>query len=155
MRQLLLCVGKLGGGAYGELFQHYIKQIRGTLEVIEISDAPPSSSAAARKAKEAEALLAKLPPQSYLIALDARGKHFTSEAFSDLLAEQAVRGTKQLTYMIGGQDGLDETIIKRAQCTLALGSMIWPHKLARVMLAEQIFRAQCIRSGHPYHAGHA
>lgn len=155
MQRMVIAVGKLGSGHEAALFQHYAKQIRGGVVVHEIADAPASLPTHARKSKEAEALRKKVPEGATVVALDARGKTMTSEAFSALIAAQQSAGKKALCFIIGGQDGLDESLVKQADYVMAFGAMIWPHKLARVMLAEQLFRAQCIAANHPYHGGHA
>ena len=154
MQRMIIAVGKMGKGAASDLLAHYVKQVRPSVIVHEVADAPTSLPAALRKAKEAEAILKKLPASACMVALDAHGKPLTSEAFSDFIAAQERSGKKALCFVIGGQDGLDASVIARADMVLAFGPMIWPHKLARVMLAEQMFRAQCIASGHPYHGGH-
>lgn len=154
MFHVILAVGRIKQGPEAELFAHYAKQIKPKLTLHELADAPTSLPSAARRAKEAEVIIKQIPAGSYVIALDARGKAVSSEQLAALIGKQELAGKKQLCWLIGGQDGLDETLVKRADASIAFGAMIWPHKLARIMLAEQLFRSQCIAGNHPYHSGH-
>ena len=88
-----------------------------------------------------------------MVALDGRGKTLTSEEFATRLARWRDDGIADLVFVIGGADGLDRRLIERAAFVLSLGAMTWPHLLVRVLLAEQIYRAQSILLGHPYHRG--
>ncbi len=84
------------------------------------------------------------------MALDLGAPAPSSEALAAALARWTDAG-RRLCFLIGGADGLDRSVIARADDVLSLGPMTWPHMLVRVMLAEQLFRAQAINSGHPYH----
>ncbi len=103
------------------------------------------------KAREAELLLAALPEGARVVTLDAAGKALTSPQLADLIARWRDDGTRDLAFVIGGAEGLDEGLRRRADLTLSLGRMTWPHLLVRAMLAEQLYRAQQILAGHPYH----
>jgi len=94
-----------------------------------------------------------LPKGATAVALDAGGKQFSSEAFAARLAAWRESGAAELAFLIGGADGIAETVLTRADFILSLGAMTWPHLLARVMLLEQLYRAQQIIAGHPYHRG--
>jgi 23S rRNA (pseudouridine1915-N3)-methyltransferase len=107
--------------------------------------------AAALKAREAELILAALPARSRLVALDARGQMWSSQAFADRLARWRELGPPELAFAIGGAEGLDADVLDRAAATMSLGPMTWPHFLVRGMLLEQLYRAQQILAGHPYH----
>ena len=96
-------------------------------------------------------LRATLPKQAVLVALDARGQSLTSEAFAARLAKWRDGSAGDLAFVIGGADGLEPALVKRADLVLSLGAMTWPHMLARAMLAEQLYRAATILQGHPYH----
>ena len=102
---------------------------------------------------EGELLLRAVPDGARVVALDAAGKTLTSAAFAKHLGAWRDAGVKDVAFLIGGADGLDGAVTGAADLVLSLGAMTWPHLLARAMLAEQIFRAQCILSGHPYHRG--
>ena len=88
---------------------------------------------------------------AYLIACDERGKSLGSRAFSEAIARLRDHGTRRLVLMIGGADGLDPALVAEARETIAFGAQTWPHALARVMLAEQIYRAVTLLAGSPYH----
>ena len=107
----------------------------------------------ARRAAEAELLLDLIPKGATVVALDARGKTLSSEDFAKRIARWRDESVSHLVFVIGGADGLDPAVIKRANFVLSLGAMTWPHLLVRAMLAEQIYRAQSILLGHPYHRG--
>lgn len=144
----LLAIGRLGNGPKSELFATYARRLRPALKVTEIADA--SGAPAEIRRREEEALLAAAPSGGFLIALDLGGVSLTSEAFAARLAAWLAEG-QQPVFVIGGAEGLPAAVLERAGFVLSLGVMTWPHKLARVMLAEQLYRAQAIASGHPYH----
>lgn len=154
MRHTILAVGRLKKGAETELITHYTKQMRGTLTITELVDAPSKLPAATRKAQEAKALMQHIAKTAHVIALDARGQQATSPTLAQHVETARNQGKSQCYWIIGGQDGLDDSILSRANFTLAFGGVTWPHKLARIMLAEQIYRAESILAGHPYHLGH-
>lgn len=110
-----------------------------------------ADSAELRKREEAERLGAALAQGSVLILLDERGEHLSSEAFSDRLGRLRDSGHRQTTFALGGADGHHPDLTAHALHSLAFGRMTWPHQLARIMLAEQLYRASTILSGHPYH----
>jgi 23S rRNA (pseudouridine1915-N3)-methyltransferase len=103
------------------------------------------------KQREAALILAALPADARLVALDERGAAWTSRQFADRLAGWRDGGAGALAFAIGGADGLGQAVIERADAVLSLGPMTWPHLLARSLLLEQLYRAQQILAGHPYH----
>jgi 23S rRNA (pseudouridine1915-N3)-methyltransferase len=110
-----------------------------------------------RKARDAASQSARLieaiPPGAHAIALDQRGEAIYSEAFAALMARLRDGGTATTVFLIGGAGGHDARLRARADRLLSLGPMVWPHMLARVMLAEQLYRATSILAGSPYHRG--
>ena len=104
-----------------------------------------------RQAEEAKALWSVVPDGSPVLVLDERGEALSSAEFARLLAAEARKGGKQLTLMIGGPDGHAAETRGKAVKTLSFGPMTWPHRLVRVMLLEQIYRAVTILVNHPYH----
>ena len=104
-----------------------------------------------RKLEEAQALRALVPPGAKLVALDERGKSLTSPAFAADLAKARDAASSAYVLVIGGPDGLDESLRQAAAVTLNFGSLTWPHQLVRVLAAEQLYRATTILAGHPYH----
>jgi len=107
--------------------------------------------AAALQAREAALILAALPHRARLIALDQRGAMWPSRGLAERLAAWRDQGVAELAFAIGGADGLGVEVLDRAETTLSLGPMTWPHLLARSLLLEQLYRAQQILAGHPYH----
>lgn len=94
----------------------------------------------------------RTPPTAVL--LDSRGRQMTSEAFASWIGERRDQGARQLVFAIGPADGWSEAASRRAQLLLSLGSLTMAHALARLVLAEQLYRACTILAGHPYHTGH-
>lgn len=127
----------------------YASRIR-QFEMIEVEERRKLPSAE-RKQREGERLLSALPPAARVVALDEGGINIGSEAFAERLREWRDSGTGTAVFVIGGPDGLDSAVLDRADLRLALGRMTWPHMMVRGMLAEQIYRAQQILAGHPYH----
>lgn len=145
----LLAIGKGAGKTPEmELFARYAKRIRPTLTLLELSDG--QGSPAEIKRRESDAILAALKPDEFVIALDMDGAMPDSPGLAALLATWLDRSRK-LAFVIGGAEGLDAPVIARAGAKLSLGRLTWPHMLVRPLLAEQIYRAQAILAGHPYH----
>jgi len=116
--------------------------------VTEIAEARGSPVEIRRR--EAAALLAALPAGALAVALDLGGEAADTEAFAVRL-ERWLESGRPVFFLIGGAEGLDRPVLERADAVLSLGRLTWPHKLARAMLAEQIYRARSIAAGHPYH----
>lgn len=114
-----------------------------------------AASPEARMEAEAAKLTARLPSPAHRIALDEQGRTLSSEAFAKHLARLRDRGSRDLVFLIGGPDGLAPALRQDAEERLAFGPQTWPHLLVRAMLAEQIYRAFAILSGHPYHRSRA
>ena len=104
-----------------------------------------------RKTREAELILAALPAGARLVALDQRGAEWSSRELADRLRTWRDSGIGAIAFAIGGAEGLGPAVIERADAVLSLGMMTWPHLLVRCMLLEQLYRAQQILAGHPYH----
>lgn len=117
--------------------------------------APPKNASslgeADLKKKEGEAILKLLETQDYLIALDERGKPFTSPQLASFIQDRANDSTKQLVFLIGGAYGLDTAVLKRANFTWSLSNLTFPHQLVRLILAEQVYRACSILRNEKYH----
>ena len=150
MRLTLIAVGRARRGPEHDLFQHYQKRLKPPLDRVEVEEKRPLAGAELM-AREADLLLARLPDGAHAIALDERGKAMASRDFADMLGALADQGTRDLCFLIGGADGLDERVRARAQRIVSFGPQTWPHMLVRAMLAEQVYRAQSILVGHPYH----
>jgi len=153
MRLHVVAVGRFGGGRHASertLFEHFARRITSDLTLKEVEEKRPLA-AAQRRRREGELLLAAVPLGAVVVALDAGGRALSSAAFAERLARWRDSGISDVAFLVGGADGLDEAVTGAAELVLSLGPMTWPHLLVRGMLAEQIYRAQCISSGHPYH----
>ncbi|MGQ3674508.1 23S rRNA (pseudouridine(1915)-N(3))-methyltransferase RlmH [Xanthobacter sp. TB0139] len=158
MRILLACVGRLKAGAERDLVARYLERARasgralgfGDVQMLEIAESS-ARRAEDRMAEEGAALLAACPPGTFLVALDPRGRNLPSEELSARMARERDDGRPAICLVIGGADGLSDAVRSKASLLLAFGAATFPHQLVRVMLAEQIYRAMTILSGHPYH----
>jgi 23S rRNA (pseudouridine1915-N3)-methyltransferase len=150
MRLHIIAVGRLRGGPHEALARHYAERIAWPLVMREIEEKRPLPTSELCE-REAALLLAAAPPRATLVALDERGEGLTSAAFAERLRRWRDGGVADLAFLLGGADGLADRALEKAQLRLSLGAMTWPHLLARGMLLEQIYRAQQILAGHPYH----
>jgi len=154
MRVTLAAVGRAKAGPARDLYDGYAARLRrgpiGPLSLKEI-DIRETLPAAERRRREAGLLRAAAPAGARLIALDERGRSLNSAEFAALLGRWRDAGAAEIACLIGGAEGLDEAIRREAALVLSLGPMTWPHLLARALLAEQLFRANSILTGHPYH----
>lgn len=158
MRLLIAAIGKLKQGPERDLFAHYLGRAEAAgrklhlapLTAIEVAESK-AATASARKDAEAQALLAKIPPTHLPVCLDPDGEALSSEAFARLLAKFRDEGAEGVAFIIGGADGLGGDALAKAAKRVSLGPMTLPHGLARIVLAEQIYRAATILAGHPYH----
>lgn len=150
MRLIVAAVGRAGDDPTRQLFESYTRRLPWPLELREVR---LGGAGAAGRAREAAALLKGLPSGAHVVALDSGGKALGSEAFAKRLARVRDEGTAVIAFLIGGPEGHGDAALARADLVLSLGPMTWPHLLARAMLAEQLWRAASILSGHPYHRG--
>jgi 23S rRNA (pseudouridine1915-N3)-methyltransferase len=133
--------------------EEYLTRLRRSLAVAltEIEPASRRSYDASQSiAREGERLLAALLPADHVIALDERGRELTTRELAAWLGGRMQQG-EDLAFLIGGPDGLAPEVLARSNYTLALSRLTLPHALARVLLAEQLYRAHCILGNHPYH----
>ena len=150
----MIAVGRQKGGPEATLVADYLSRFDavgrgmglGPAALFEVEDKKRRGAAA-----EGALLLAAAADGACLIALDERGKTMDSRAFAALLADQRDQGRRDMAFLIGGADGHNDELRARADRLLSFGPMVWPHMLARVMLAEQLYRAASILAGAPYH----
>lgn len=147
---LILAIGKIKKGSIQDLCHHYTKQYQGSLACHEI-EIKTFSNDQDKKTKESQAILENLNTQDVLILLDEHGKNTSTKSLSATIIRYQENGLKRLVFAIGGADGHDLSLKNRANHTISFGSATWPHMLVRVMLYEQLYRAQKIQHGHPYH----
>ncbi len=130
--------GKIGRSPEADLVERYAKRLSGGLKITELPDQGGKMPAE--------------PSYSWrTVLLDERGKQLTSLEFSEKLQVWQDEGVREVRFMIGAADGFDEADRGKADMLLSFGRCTWPHMIARAMLAEQIYRATTIQSGHPYH----
>lgn len=132
--------------------QGYAERVRrhAELDLVELPTAKGALPPADARRREGEALLAKLKPESWLVALDERGTLLDSLELARLVATARDAG-RELVFAIGGDEGLDSPVRERAWKVLALSRMTLPHRLARLVLMEQLYRAFSLLRGEPYH----
>lgn len=111
----------------------------------------PEGKTSAQTATTQLAALAELPQSSFVVALDERGALLTSPEWAAQLAKVAGQGLKTLAFLIGGADGLSDEVKNQCQAIWAFGKITFPHQLVRGLLAEQLYRAHTLNTGHPYH----
>ena len=159
MSVTILCVGKMKEKPYRQMADEYLKRLSryGKYEEIEIPDLPEPGSGTSEaleeqlKAKEGEAILAKIRPGDRVIAMTIGGKKRSSEELAKHLAELKTGGVSHVVFVIGGSLGLGKNVLARADEELSMSDMTFPHQLARVMLLEQLYRAEKINAGERYH----
>ena len=159
MSSVILCVGKMKEKPYRQMADEYLKRLSryGKYEETEIADLPEPASGTSEaleeqlKTKEGEALLAKIRPGDRVIALTIGGKRRSSEELAKHLEELKTGGVSRLAFVIGGSLGLGGNVLARADEEMSMSPMTFPHQLARVMLLEQLYRAEKIGAGERYH----
>jgi 23S rRNA (pseudouridine1915-N3)-methyltransferase len=141
---VIVAVGKVKERGLRDVIDDYVKRVSRhfPIEEVEVKDAPPTALASA--------LEKKLPAGAHVVALDARGQAMSSEAFARWLDRRTREGKGNVVFLIGGADGLPPETLARAAETVSLSTMTFPHRLARVILAEQLYRAVTILRGEPY-----
>jgi 23S rRNA (pseudouridine1915-N3)-methyltransferase len=151
MKVLIAAIGKdkQSSPTY-KLFEEYIKRLSWNIELKEVENKKPLPSDL-QKEKEAALLLDCVPKLSKIIALDENGKNITSKEFAKHISKWQGDGCSHISFLIGGASGHGKDVLDKADFKLSFGKLTWPHMMVRAMLAEQIYRADTIISGHPYH----
>jgi len=150
LRIAVCAVDRARAGPARALYESYAERLRWPLELKEVAEkkaAPPAQ----RRAQEGALLLRAIPADAAVTALDERGEMLTSAALAARIGRWRDDGRPAAAFLIGGADGLDDSVRARADLVLSLGRLTWPHLLVRGMLLEQIYRCQQILAGHPYH----
>ena len=158
MKLIVAAIGRQKAGPETELvlrYQDRAKKAGRSLgltgpDIVEFTESRARSTAE-RKNQEAEQLLKALPAGCIIVALDEHGKNLPSEDFAKLIDKQRNAASPAIAFVLGGPDGHGQPLLDKAHTKLALGAMTWPHQIARVLMAEQIYRAITILTGHPYH----
>lgn len=158
MRLTVAAVGRLKGGPERELMERYWRRLEASaralgLAPVSLSEIAESRArdAPTRKREEGHRLGEATAGADAIVVLDEGGKAVTSRGLAEFIARRRDQGTRHLAFLIGGPDGHDAAVLKGASLILSLGPMTLPHGLARIVLAEQLYRSGTILSGHPYH----
>jgi 23S rRNA (pseudouridine1915-N3)-methyltransferase len=154
MRVQICAVGRLRNGPERDLYDDYLTRFDrigralalGPAQLIEVEDKKGGGMPA-----EAALLQRAIPDGALICTMDARGRVMSSPDFAKMLANWRDQGRQDVSFVIGGADGIDPDLRARADASLSFGKMVWPHMLVRVMLAEQLYRAASILAGGPYH----
>lgn len=154
MRVHIVAVGRLRASPELDLINDYLTRFDrtgralalGPANVIEVEDKKGGGMSA-----EAALIERAIPNGSLICVMDERGKVMSSPAFAEQLSGWRDQGRQDVTFVIGGADGIDPALREKADAALSFGKMVWPHMLVRVMLSEQLYRAASILSGSPYH----
>ncbi len=155
MKLRLVCVGKLAEAWQRQAAEDYAGRLQRyfPLEIIELKE-----EKGGRKGdipgllkREGERILEKVPQRSFLIALDERGRSFSSEQLAERLGDEMLHGGRDWCLVIGGPYGLDQELRRRAELLLSLSNMTFTHQMARLFLLEQLYRSSTILRNEPYH----
>lgn len=154
MKITLIAIGQKMPGWVNSAYQEYSKRLASDmrLELVELPQPVNSKKvdAATSKRKESELILKAIPEQADVIALDECGKNWTTTELSKKLASWK-NNRRDICLLVGGPDGLDKKCIERASQLWSLSNLTFPHPLVRIIVAEQLYRAQSILNNHPYH----
>ncbi len=158
MRLHVSAIGRLRSGPEHDLAAGYLERAgklgrRVGISAIAVHELPEIKGRVRRSARQEETgrLLATLPAGAFAIALDEGGEELSSSSLAELLRRRRDGGIADLAFLVGGPDGHAADLARKTQLRLSFGRMTWPHRLARVMLAEQIYRSVTILANHPYH----
>ena len=154
----LITVGKLKEKFYLSAAEEYTKRLRGycSFQILELPEYrlpmdPSPAEIAAGLDKEAELILSKIPKGARLCIFTPEGKNLSSEDFAAKLKEVKLSGISKACFLIGSSFGISERVKERADFRLSMGLMTFPHHLARIMVLEQLYRAEAIQAGSKYH----
>lgn len=150
MKINLIVIGQLKEGPEHDLIQKYSKRLHWKINIKQLVS-KRSLRGSELKSAEADLIRTSLASGAPLIALDERGQNLTSEQLAKEIQKFQLRGCSELNICIGGAGGLDQSIRDQAERLISFGALTWPHMLVRVMVLEQLYRAQQILAGHPYH----
>ncbi len=146
MKITVICAGRLKEAYFADAVSEYVKRLsRYTVtEIAEVADGPDMKA-------EAERIIKRIPEGAFIITLEIEGRQYTSEEFASRLERLKTDGISHFVFIIGGSDGLDESVKKRSDLSLSFSKFTFPHMLMRVILLEQIYRAMKIINNEPYH----
>lgn len=151
MKINIVCIGKLKEDYFIKAQTEYLKRLSrfDSISIIECPEANPSKSIEEQCNIEGENILSKT--HGLMVALDIKGKKFSSEAFANFIENKRVEGVSEISFVVGGSNGLSDEVKKKADILFSFSDMTFPHQLFRIMLLEQIYRAETILNHIPYH----
>ena len=150
----IVCVGRLKEKYWTDAVNEYVKRLGryAKIKIIELNDENLSDAQKIQvMEKEGARILKSIPYGSFVVALEIDGKNLSSEELSEFIKNKMVNGVSDMTFVIGGSLGLSKEVTDRAEYHLSFSRMTFPHQMARVMLLEQIYRAERIICNEPYH----
>ena len=154
----LITLGTLKEGYWRDAAAEYEKRLSAfcrlklvQLKEEKLSEAPTEGEIRQALEREATRIMAEIPPRAYRIAMCVEGKKLSSPALAELVAQRSMSGVSKICFVVGSSNGLHQRVKQRADFRLSMSDMTFPHHLARVMLAEQIYRAFTINAGRKYH----
>lgn len=144
----VICIGKLKEKFWQDSVKEYEKRLKSycNIEIVEIKEDVSDD-----KEKEADSILKKIADRDFVITLDLKGKQQSSEEFSKYIDDLGQMGKSSLAFVIGGSEGIGESVSKRGDFSISFSKMTFPHQMIRVFLMEQIYRAFKIMRNEPYH----
>ncbi|AYD47012.1 23S rRNA (pseudouridine(1915)-N(3))-methyltransferase RlmH [Arachidicoccus soli] len=155
MKILLYSVGKPHDSYVKQGIEEFTKRLNKYFQAEWKIIAPPKNAASLNEAElkkqEAKLILGQLNAEDFLVLLDERGKQFSSPQLANFIQQRANESTKVIVFLIGGAYGVDELVFERANFSLSLSSLVFPHMLVRLVLAEQVYRACTILRNEKYH----
>jgi len=134
---------------FSDMIAEYSKRLSSKLELVDLHP-NQNLNTELQKEKEGQDIIKQLTPGSFVVAMDPHGKQLSSEEFAATINAWQLN-SKQISFVIGGAYGLSNEVKQRADTLLSLSKMTMPHRIAKLVLVEQIYRAQTISQGHPYH----
>src|SRR5258708_28778839 len=149
MRLTVIAVGRAHDAHLEALWERYAGRLKPP-PVLRVVEDKRRAAAGELKQREARLVLDALPAAARVVVLDGSGKALDSAALARRIGSWRDQGAAGIAFVIGGADGVAHTVLARADLVLSLGPLTWPHQLGRVMLAEQLYRAQTILTGPPY-----
>jgi 23S rRNA (pseudouridine1915-N3)-methyltransferase len=150
VRYRIAAVGRLRRGFYEQGCRHYLERLR-TFAKTDVFEVKEGRGGGADQVRQAEAAALLALAEGRMVALDERGTRLRSQELARRLSALELAGQSTLTLLIGGAEGLDESLRERSAELWSLSPLTLPHELARLVLLEQLYRAETIRAGHPYH----
>lgn len=150
MRILIAAIGRFRNGPEYDLYQNYVKRLRWPIDLREC-ETKQKLPMPARKKVEEGLLIGIIPKAAVVVVLDETGTNLSSVSLAKTMGAWQTDGRSTVAFLIGGPDGITDALRQRADLLLSLGAATWPHLLVRPLLAEQLYRAETILKGHPYH----